>query len=55
MLKILLNRPEPSVDTVQQHQDFNQILAAFNYQKKVINPWRYWHYPIWMLGFVLLS
>lgn len=46
MLKILLDRKEPSRAEVRQHQNFNEILAAYNYQQKVSNPWRYWFYPL---------
>jgi hypothetical protein len=54
MLKILLNRTEPSVDSVKQRQNFNQILAACSYQQQVMNPWRYWYYPMWLLAVLLI-
>jgi hypothetical protein len=44
MIKIILDRKEPSEAEVRAHQDFNQILAAHLYQQKVNNPWRYWYY-----------
>lgn len=54
MLKILLDRKEPSSDDVRQHQNFNEILAAFNYQQKVNNPWHYWYYPVLTVCLLLL-
>jgi hypothetical protein len=54
MYKILLNRKEPSSFEVRQHQNFNQILSAFNYQQKVNNPWRYWYYPVLTVCLLLL-
>jgi hypothetical protein len=54
MLKILLNRKEPNIEQVRQHQDFNQILGAVQYQQKVNNPWRYWYYPLLTVCLLLL-
>lgn len=54
MIKILLNRPEPSVAEVQKRQNFETILAAERYQEKVQNPWRYWYYSMGFLACLLL-
>jgi hypothetical protein len=54
MLKILLDRTEPSADVVKQQQNFTQILAACNYQKQVMNPWRYWYFPLWILAVLMI-
>ena len=54
MLKILLDRTEPSVESVQQRQNFNEVLAALSYQKQIMNPWRYWYYPAFLLVVLLL-
>jgi hypothetical protein len=54
MLKILLDRKEPSREEVRKHQNFNEILAALNYQQKVLNPWRYWYYPLLTVCLLLL-
>ncbi|MEY3100850.1 MAG: hypothetical protein RIS63_1754 [Bacteroidota bacterium] len=54
MLKILLNRKEPSIEQVRKHQNFIEILAAVQYQQKVNNPWRYWYYPTLTICLLLL-
>jgi len=36
MLKIILDRKEPGLEEVRQHQNFDEILAAFTYQQKVM-------------------
>jgi hypothetical protein len=54
MLKILLDRKEPSSTVVRQRQNFNEILAAYNYQQKVNNPWRYFYYPVLTLCLLFL-
>ena len=54
MFKILLDRKEPSVEAVLKHQNFQEILAAYNYQQKVNNPWRYWYYPALTICLLLL-
>jgi hypothetical protein len=54
MIKILLNRPEPSVADVQKRQNFETILAAKHYQEKVQNPWRYWYFSLGILLCILL-
>ncbi|MEY3726877.1 MAG: hypothetical protein RL098_334 [Bacteroidota bacterium] len=55
MLKIILDRKEPSLEEVRQHQNFDEILAAFTYQQKVNNPWRYWYYPLLPVCLLLLA
>lgn len=55
MLKIILDRKEPSLEEVRQHQNFDEILAAFTYQQKVNNPWRYWYYPLLPVFLLLLA
>lgn len=54
MYKILLDRNEPSLEEVSKRQNFNEILAAYHYQQKVNNPWRYWYYPVLAVCLLLL-
>ncbi len=54
MLQILFDRKEPSSYEVREHQNFQEILASFNYQQKVNNPWRYWYYPVLTVCLLLL-
>lgn len=55
MIQILLDRKEPSVAEVRQHQNFNEVLAAVQYQQKILNPWRYWYYAALSCCLVLLA
>ncbi len=54
MIKILLDRNEPSEMEVRKHQNFDQILAAYQYQQKVNNPWRYWFYLTLVCGLLFI-
>jgi hypothetical protein len=54
MIKIILDRKEPSLAEVRRHQNFHEILAAHQYQQKINNPWRYWYYPVLTICLLLL-
>ena len=54
MFKNLIDRKEPNMEAVRKHHNFQEILAAYNYQQKVNNPWRYWYYPVLTICLLLL-
>jgi hypothetical protein len=41
MIKILLDREEPSSEQIRQRMDFESVYGGVKYQKWIMNPWIY--------------
>lgn len=41
MIKMLLDREEPSSEQIRQRMDFESIYGGVKYQKWIMNPWVY--------------
>lgn len=41
MIKMLLDREEPSSEQIRERMDFESIYAGVKYQRWIMNPWIY--------------